>query len=105
VKLTLGKLQECLPRKEFEELISHAFLKQNGVSLKYMLDFGSNPIKRQLVHSAQFLHQELPTRLAHRVAELENLPYGLGEQPKVREVRIGTVCWGPHILRGNSVRL
>eukprot|EP00884_Botryococcus_braunii_P020521 jgi/Botrbrau1/7152/Bobra.0143s0025.1 len=55
VKLTLGKLQECLPRKEFEELISHAFHKQNGVSLKYMLDFGSNPIKRQLVHSAQFL--------------------------------------------------
>lgn len=51
-----------------------------------MLDFGSNPIERQLVLSAQFLHQELPVRLAHRVAELENLPYGLSVKPHVVKV-------------------
>jgi len=34
------------------------------VSLKYMLDFGANPIERQLILSAQFLHNELPVRAA-----------------------------------------
>lgn len=55
-----------------------------------MLDFGSNPIERQLVLSAQFLHQELPVRLAHRVAELENLPYGLSVKPHV--VKVWQLC-------------
>ena len=48
-----------------------------------MLDFGANPIERQLILSAQFLHNELPVRLAHRVAELENLPFGLSAKPPV----------------------
>lgn len=51
------------------------------------LDFGSKPIERQLILSAQFLHNELPVRLAHRVAELENLPYGLSARPHVLKVR------------------
>lgn len=52
-----------------------------------MLDFGANPVQRQLILSAQFLHNELPVRLAHRVAELENLPYGLSAKPHVLKVR------------------
>lgn len=52
-----------------------------------MLDFGATPIARQLALSAQFLHRELPVRLAHRVAELENLPYGLSSKPQVLKVR------------------
>jgi hypothetical protein len=51
------------------------------------LDFGSKPIERQLILSAQFLQNELPVRLAHRVAELENLPYGLSGKPHVLKVR------------------
>eukprot|EP00210_Caulerpa_lentillifera_P006044 g5776.t1 len=61
--------------------------KQTGVSLKYMLDFGQNPIERQLLLSAQFLHKELPVRLAHRIVELENLPYGLSGKPQILTVR------------------
>lgn len=52
-----------------------------------MLDFGSFPIERQMLLSAQFLHKELPVRLAHRVAELENLPFGLSEKRQVQTVR------------------
>ena len=52
-----------------------------------MLDFGSFPIERQLLVSAQFLHKELPVRLAHRVAELENLPFGLSAKGPVQHVR------------------
>ena len=37
--------------------------------------------------SAQFLHKELPVRLAHRVAELENLPFGLSSKVQVQTVR------------------
>ncbi len=59
----------------------------SGVSLKYMLDFGANPIERQLILSAQFLHNELPVRLAHRVAELENLPFGLSAKSPVIKAR------------------
>jgi pyruvate dehydrogenase kinase 2/3/4 len=51
-----------------------------------MLDFGANPVERQLIMSAQFLRAELPIRLAHRVAELENLPYGLSAKPHVLKV-------------------
>ena len=50
------------------------------------LDFGSKPIERQLILSAQFLHNELPVRLSHRVAELENLPYGLSAKTQVLKV-------------------
>jgi pyruvate dehydrogenase kinase 2/3/4 len=46
-----------------DDIFAHALKKQTGVSLKYMLDFGANPIERQLILSARFLHQELPIRL------------------------------------------
>lgn len=52
-----------------------------------MMDFGAFPTKKNLLVSAQFLHKELPVRLAHRVIELENLPYGLSEKPPVLKVR------------------
>lgn len=81
------KLSDSVPRELVDDIFSSAIRKQTGVSLRYMLDFGANPIKRQLVLSAQFLHNELPVRLAHRVAELENLPYGLSAKPQVMRVR------------------
>lgn len=77
------RLQDCVSREVVDDIFAHALKKQTGVSLKYMLDFGANPIERQLVLSGQFLHKELPVRLAHRVAELENLPYGLSTKPQI----------------------
>lgn len=61
--------------------------KQTGVSLKYMMNFGSFPTPRNLLFSAQFLHKELRVRLAHRVVELENLPYGLSSKANILKVR------------------
>ena len=80
------RLVDSVPRALVDDIFGHALKKQTGVSLKYMLDFGSKPIERQLILSAQFLHKELPVRLAHRVAELENLPYGLSTKPHVVKV-------------------
>ncbi|KAJ0978671.1 hypothetical protein J5N97_014145 [Dioscorea zingiberensis] len=62
-------------------------MKQTGVSLKYMMEFGSRPTERNLLLSAQFLHKELPIRIARRAIELENLPFGLSEKPAVLKVR------------------
>jgi len=70
-----------------EVIMDLANKKATGVSLKFMLDFGQNPIERQLLLSAQFLHRELPIRLAHRVVELENLPYGLSSNRHILAVR------------------
>lgn len=81
------RLADSFSREVVDDIFACALKKQTGVSLKYMLDFGSKPIERQLVLSAQFLHNELPVRLSHRVAELENLPYGLSAKPHVLKVR------------------
>lgn len=82
------RLQDLHNQEVVNDVFSHALKKQTGVSLKYMLDFGANPIERQLLLSAQFLHKELPIRLAHRVAELENLPYGLSAKSSILKVSI-----------------
>ena len=81
------RLADIFPKKLVDDIYRSSFKSQTGVSLKYMMDFGAQPIHRQLMVSAQFLHKELPVRLAHRVAELENLPLGLSSKEQVRAVR------------------
>ncbi|KAL6519727.1 hypothetical protein OROMI_032621 [Orobanche minor] len=62
-------------------------MKQTGVSLRYMMEFGSRPTPRNLLISAQFLHKELPIRIARRAIELQSLPCGLSRKPAVLKVR------------------
>ena len=81
-----ARLADTVSKEVVDDIFAHALKKQTGVSLKYMLDFGANPIERQLLLSAQFLLKELPVRLAHRVAELENLPYGLSAKGNILKV-------------------
>lgn len=40
-----------------------------------------------LFRASNFLSEELPIRLAHRVQELDSLPDGLNEMPSVKKVR------------------
>jgi hypothetical protein len=48
----------------------------------------SDPIASgTLFRASQFLSEELPIRLAHRVQELEHLPDGLNEMPSIERVR------------------
>lgn len=82
-----GRLQDMYDSQLVNDIFRHSMKKQTGVSLKYMLDFGQRPIEKQMILSGQFLHQELPIRLAHRVAELENLPYGLSGMKPILKVR------------------
>ena len=84
---TNRRLSEAFSKNLVDDIYRGSFRNQTGVSLKYMMDFGNHPRDQQLLFSAQFLHKELPIRLAHRVAELENLPFGLSTKPQVLTVR------------------
>lgn len=84
------RLAETVSRNVVDDIYRCSFKKQTGVSLKYMMDFGSYPSERNLLVSSQFLHKELPVRLAHRVTELENLPYGLSAKAPVLKVSLIT---------------
>lgn len=59
-------------------------------------------VQGTLFRASQFLAEELPIRLAHRVQELETLPDGLNDMPSVKKVaewyaQSFEVC--PHIAR------
>lgn len=69
-----------------EEVQRWGAMKQTGVSLRYMMEFGSRPTDRNLLISSQFLHKELPIRIARRAIDLQNLPYGLSLKPAVLKV-------------------
>lgn len=81
-----------------------------GVSLRQMVQFGERPstgepirpcsISRRpastltlvvflgtLFRASQFLSEELPIRLAHRVQELGDLPDGLNDMPSIKRVQ------------------
>ncbi|KAL8987112.1 MAG: hypothetical protein Q9177_003656 [Variospora cf. flavescens] len=58
-----------------------------GVSLRQMVQFGERPSTGTLFRASQFLSEELPIRLAHRVQELDNLPDGLNDMPSIKKVQ------------------
>ncbi|MCJ1443669.1 MAG: hypothetical protein MMC23_004169 [Stictis urceolatum] len=58
-----------------------------GVSLRQMVQFGERPSTGTLFRASQFLSEELPIRLAHRVQELQHLPDGLSEMPSIQRVQ------------------
>ncbi|KAF5464867.1 pyruvate dehydrogenase (acetyl-transferring) kinase, mitochondrial-like isoform X2 [Juglans microcarpa x Juglans regia] len=81
------KLCESFSKRIIDEVQRWGCMKQTGVSLRYMMEFGSDPNDRNLLISAQFLHKELSIRIARRAIELESLPYSLSEKPAVLKVR------------------
>lgn len=81
------KLYDSFSKSLIDEVHRWGAMKQNGVSLRYMMEFGSKFSDRNLLLGAQFLHKELPIRIARRAIELESLPYGLSEKPAILKVR------------------
>ncbi len=79
----------CCPERLAHRLpLCYCLLPQTGVSLRYILDFGSHPLAQQLLMSARFLHGELPVRFAHRIEELTyGLPPELANSIHIRRVK------------------
>ncbi|RDA89454.1 hypothetical protein CP532_6108 [Ophiocordyceps camponoti-leonardi (nom. inval.)] len=65
----------------------YAKFPATGVSLRQMVQFGDKPSTGTLFRASQFLAEELPIRLAHRVQELDDLPDGLNDMPSVQKVK------------------
>lgn len=80
------KLGDTLGRELAEEVKKWGCMKQTGVSLRQMMNFGGQFSSRNLLISAKFVHKELPIRIARRVLELEDLPYGLSSKHAVLKV-------------------
>lgn len=59
----------------------------SSVSLQQMVLFGQHPSQGTLLKASQFLSEELPIRLSHRVVELESLPDGLSKMPSIEKVK------------------
>ncbi|KAI8380623.1 mitochondrial pyruvate dehydrogenase [Choanephora cucurbitarum] len=71
----------------YDKIRHFARFPQTGVSLKQMVMFGQNPSQSTLFRASQFLHEELPIRLAHRVKELDELPRNLSQMPSIKKVK------------------
>uniref|UniRef100_A0A803KU50 Protein-serine/threonine kinase n=1 Tax=Chenopodium quinoa TaxID=63459 RepID=A0A803KU50_CHEQI len=84
--MAVKKVAENFSKSLIDEVHKWGSMKQTGVTLRYMMEFGSKPTDRNLLISAQFLHKELPIRIARRAIELESLPYGLSLKPAVLKV-------------------
>ncbi|CAL1699837.1 unnamed protein product [Somion occarium] len=52
-----------------------------------MVLFGQNPSQGTLLKASQFLLEELPIRLAHRIKELDQLPHNLSDMPSIQKVK------------------
>ncbi|KAG8530987.1 uncharacterized protein KY384_004344 [Bacidia gigantensis] len=70
-----------------ESIKHYACFPATGVSLRQMVQFGQTPSTGTLFRASQFLSEELPIRLAHRVQELGDLPDGLNEMPSIQRVQ------------------
>ncbi|KAG8765781.1 hypothetical protein FRC20_008310, partial [Serendipita sp. 405] len=71
----------------WEKICHFASFPQTPVSLQQMILFGQNPSQGTLLKASEFLSEELPIRLAHRVKELSDLPQGLSEMPSIVRVK------------------
>jgi len=65
----------------------YASFPQTAVSLQQMIRFGQTPSQGTLYAGSQFLREELPVRLAHRIKELNSLPHGLSDMPSIEKVK------------------
>ena len=60
--------------------------KATAVSLRDLFRYGRRPSPSVRLQNALFLQQELPIRMAQRIAELETLPFGLHSSEPIRRV-------------------
>ncbi|WOO80255.1 [Pyruvate dehydrogenase (acetyl-transferring)] kinase, mitochondrial [Vanrija pseudolonga] len=71
----------------WDKIHHFASFPPTGVSLQQMILFGQDPSQGTLLKASQFLSEELPIRLSHRVVELESLPDGLSKMPSINRVK------------------
>ncbi|KAH7008080.1 branched-chain alpha-ketoacid dehydrogenase [Ilyonectria destructans] len=56
------------------------------ISLRQLMVFGRSLTESRLISSANYVRSELPTRLAHRIRDMQRLPYVVVTNPHINEV-------------------
>ena len=69
------------------QILQFSQKKSTAVSLRDLYRFNEVADPQQRIRNAQFLHKELPIRIAQRSVELASLPYGLPKRNGIVEVR------------------
>lgn len=77
-------LQEAGIEREYLESLA----KQHPTPLRLrdMYEYGTSTDSKQRLRNCQFLHKEIPVRLAQRSVDLLTLPHGLSEAVPIRQV-------------------
>ena len=71
---------------DMDSLEQLAARKPTALRLADMYKFASGRDVNQRIYNAQFLHKELPIRIAQRAVDLLTLPHGLNETAPIRNV-------------------
>ena len=71
---------------DMEELQHLASLRCTPLSLRDMYKYAVGTDQKQRIRNAQFLHRELPIRIAQRAVDLLTLPHGFGEALPIQQV-------------------
>lgn len=86
--------------RDTTKLIAHyARFAPTPLSLAQMAQFGKTPTTATVFRASQFMTDELPVRIAHKVHELENLPPDLVQIPSIQRVLGWYVASFQDILR------
>lgn len=96
----------------WDKIHHFASFPQTGVSLQQMVLFGQHPSQGTLLKASQFLMEELPVRLAHRVKELDELPHNLSDMPSIKKVKnwyaqsfeVSLILWSAGACVGLCIR-
>ncbi|KAK3378287.1 dehydrogenase kinase-like protein [Podospora didyma] len=56
------------------------------ISLRQLMVFGRSLTESRLISSANYVRTELPTRIAHRIRDMQRLPYVVVTNPHINEV-------------------
>ncbi|KAL2135406.1 hypothetical protein VTI74DRAFT_8639 [Chaetomium olivicolor] len=56
------------------------------ISLRQLMVFGRSLTESRLISSANYVRTELPTRIAHRIRDMQQLPYVVVTNPHINEV-------------------
>ena len=56
------------------------------ISLRQLMVFGRSLTEARLISSANYVRTELPTRIAHRLRDMQRLPYVVVSNPRIHDV-------------------
>lgn len=77
----------CKLPKIYNEIYEYSQKNQSSITINHLLTLSSFKKEDRINLSAKYLYNEIPIRLARRIKDLEQLPFGLSKTNGINEVR------------------